>query len=294
MIILHLSNTLSPTNKSESRSFLGPCSVYGRFVGNFAHKAGSLQTLLQKSTLENFTLNEEQTQAFRDLIDNFLSPPALALPRLRLKYSVDMDTSAYGLGCSLHQTTLEGECRTIVYLSRSLISAEWNYSAPEREGLALVWALKTLRFYLLSQPFIVHTDHASLRWLLTIQEPSGHLMRWKLRLSENNFKVMYKRGPLNVHADELSRLQTLAKTTADNWDEIPSFLLSKKFSDHTEINHVVNAALPPKLRQKQNRRDIQLQRDMYAAGYSTCIDVMAPDKLFATLLALSPPIPCLN
>lgn len=39
--------------------------------------------------------------------------------------------------------------------------------------------------------FYVHTDHAALHWLLTINEPSVRLMRWRLRLTEYDFEVQY-------------------------------------------------------------------------------------------------------
>lgn len=268
-----LREALPPTNKSELRSFLGLCNVYRRFVENFAHKAGCLHTLLQKHSPEQFSLNNEQLGAFRNLIDVILSPPALSLPQLNLPYSVDTDASAYGLGCSLHQTSPTGARNTIGYWSRSLVPAERNYSAPERECLAVVWALKTLRPYLLYETFIVHTDHAALRWLLTIQEPSGRLMRWRLRLAEYNFQVHYKKGPSNVHADALSRLRTTAETTTDDWDEIPSFSL--------EGNLPSPDTFPPKKRFLCDQS--QFAHCDNIASADLILDASIHDELFAAL-----------
>lgn len=62
-------NALSPTNKSESRSFLGLCSVYCRFVGSFVHKSGFLYRFLHKPNPKTFFLSKEKIQAFRPLID---------------------------------------------------------------------------------------------------------------------------------------------------------------------------------------------------------------------------------
>lgn len=90
-----------------------------------------------------------------------------------------------------------------------------------------MWAFETFRTYLLYENFIVHTDHACLRWLLTIQELSGRLMQRRRRLAEYNFQVMYTKGPCNVQAYALSRLCTLAETATDGLDEIPYFLLSE-------------------------------------------------------------------
>lgn len=92
---------------------------------------------------------------------------------------------------------------------------------------------------------------------------------------------MYKKGPCNVHTDTLSPLPMSAETTTDDCDEIPSLVLSEKFSEHTEINQVANTVMQPKLRYKHPRRDIQPQRDDNAICNSTCLDDMAPDELLA-------------
>ena len=89
----------------------------------------------------------------------------------------------------------------------------------------MVWALTTLRPYLQCESFIAYSDQASLRWLLKIANPSGRLMRWRLRLSEFDFTVQYKRGLCNTQADALPRLATLGETKSDIDDEIPCFMI---------------------------------------------------------------------
>ncbi len=219
-----LKEALPPTSKTELRSFLGLCNVYRRFIKDFTKTAHPLNQLLKKNSPDKFQLDEEQVESFRQLVDAVCSPPVLALPVSGLPYSVDCDASAYQIGCALFQTHPNGERKPIGYWSRSLIPAEKNYSASERECLAVLWALKTLRPYLMYERFMVYTDHAALRWLLSIQEPSGRLMRWRLRLAEFDFEVAYKKGTINTQADALSRLRTLAETITDDSDEIPSFL----------------------------------------------------------------------
>lgn len=100
----------------------------------------------------------------------------LALPIQYIPYSVDCDESAYQIGCVLFQTHPDVEREPIDFWSPSLNATEKNYSASEREYLAVVWSLKTLRPYLLNEKFIVHIDHAELQWLLTMSDPSGRLI----------------------------------------------------------------------------------------------------------------------
>ena len=164
-----------------------------------------------------------------------IAPPVLALPREGLPYEVDTDASEYQVGAALFQVHPSGERKPIGFWSRSLLPAEKNYSTPEKECLAVVWALQTLRSYLQGEKFTVHSDQASLRWLLTIAETSERLMRWRLRLSEFDFQILYKKGNLNTQADALSRLTTLIETTSDLDEDIPCFLIDGEYDEGYEV-----------------------------------------------------------
>ena len=235
--VASLKNAKPPTNKTQLRSFLGLCNVYRRFIKDFTGLAHSLNKLLKKGTPDTFEFDDEQRKSFDSLIDKVCYPPVLALPRANLPYSLDCDASDYGIGCALFQTHPDGERKPIGFWSRSLLPAEENYSASERECLAVVWALKTLRPYLMYEKFTVYTDHAALHWLLTITDPSGRLIRWRLRLAEYDFEVKYKKGKANTQADALSRLNTLSETIAhDDSDDIPAFLLEDELNVELKLN----------------------------------------------------------
>ncbi len=276
-----------PADKSSLRSFLGLCNVYRRFIKDFSTTAGPLNALLRKNSPDQFVLNEEQTASFRSLIDSILSPDTLALPKPNLQYSVDTDASSYGLGCTLFQTQEDGERRPIGFWSRSLNEHERNYSTTERECLAVIWALKTLRPYLMFEKFTVHTDHGSLRWLFNITEPSGRLMRWRLLLSEFDFEIKYKKGNLNCQADALSRLRTLAETIPEDHDTIPSFLATESEESETDLT---TDRLPANLLFKQTTKTLSNE-------HFTCpetsdllyLDDVEVDAVLATL-----PVPTRN
>lgn len=198
-----------PTKKSELRSLVGLANVYRRFIDEFNNIAAPLNSLLKKGQPDSFgDLNELQTSAFDTLVHKVITPPILAFPIPGLPYSIDTDASVYKVGCALFQQHHNGERKPIGYWSRSLNQAENNYSTTERECLALVWGIQTLRPYLEYKWFTVYTDHAAFRWLLTIADPSGRLTRWRLRLSEFDFVVVYKTGKINTQAEAMSRLTT--------------------------------------------------------------------------------------
>ena len=224
-----------PRNQTELRSFLGLCNVYRRFVPNYSRIAAPLTELLKKDkpvTLEPF--GEAESPAFQALIDAVCSPQVLALPRVGLKYSVDTDASNGQIGAALFQTHEDGERKPIGFWSRTLHAAERNYGVPEKEWLAVVWALTTLRPYLQGEKFTVHTDQSSLRWLMEITDPSGRLMRWRLRLSEFDFVVKYKKGLLNMQADALSRLPTDGVTQVEFDEEIPCYTVDEQIGEADE------------------------------------------------------------
>lgn len=58
--------------------------------------------------------------------------------------------------------------------------------------------------------FIVYTYHAALHFLLISTDPSGRLIRLRLRLAEFAFEIKYKTGKANTQAYELLRLNTMS------------------------------------------------------------------------------------
>ena len=96
-----------------------------------------------------------QLHAFEELKLRMISPPIISLPRYGRPYMIDTDASAYPLGCTLLQEH-EGatDWRPVGYWSYSLNYSVRNYSATERECLAVVWDGRTL------QPYVeVHEVH---------------------------------------------------------------------------------------------------------------------------------------
>ena len=109
------------------------------------------------------------------------------------------DASATGIGAVLEQGG-----RVVGYASRTLSSAEKNYSVIQRECLAIIFALKQFRHYLLGCKFSLLTDHAPLQWLSS-QKMEGLLARWALAFQEYDFTIVHRKGSENQNADALSR-----------------------------------------------------------------------------------------
>lgn len=191
-----------PTSVKAVRRFLGMASWYRKFIPQFSRIAAPLTLLLQKH--QKFLWGNEQTEAFNELKEALTSAPVLACPDFQVPFSLQTDASNTGLGAVLTQLQ-EGHERVIAYASRTLSAAEKNYSTVELECLCVVWAIRKLKGYLEGYHFTVISDQRSLRWLHSVPNPSGRLMRWTLELQQYDFTIEYRKGALNRVADALSR-----------------------------------------------------------------------------------------
>ena len=190
----------TPHSISDVRQFLGLASYYRRYIPHFAHIAAPLHALTQKNATFNWT--EGCQQSFMTLKSKLVQPPLLKYPQFHSSASqflVYTDASDFGLGAVLEQDN-----HVIAYASRTLTKSERNYSVIQKECLAIVYATKQFRHYLLGRQFQLHTDHAPLQWL-SAQRMEGLLCRWALSLQEYSFTIVYRKGITNANADSLSR-----------------------------------------------------------------------------------------
>ena len=211
----------TPTNVSSLLSFLGLASYYRRYIRGFADIAAPLHRLTSKGVA--FQWDTTCQSAFEQLKVELTKTPVLAFPdfsQTAAAFHLQTDASAVGI-----RAVLEQDGHVIAYASRVLSSSERNYSVIQRECLAVVYALKQFRHYLLGRHFIVLTDHAPLLWL-SAQKMEGMLARWALAMQEYSFAMQYRKGKDNGNADALSRRSqpdspgTVSTVSATNREDI--------------------------------------------------------------------------
>lgn len=112
--------------------------------------------------------------------------------------------------------------------------AELCYSAPKQECLDIVCSLKAPAPYLFYKTFNILKDHTALLRLLIVQQPSGCLVWWRPYFVQRNFKAMYKKVLRDGHAGVYSGIFTMAKTVADDWNEITFLLAEDNFLELTD------------------------------------------------------------
>lgn len=106
--------------------------------------------------------------------------------------------------------------RVFAFASRTRTRAERGYSVSERECLAVVFVIEKFRPFIEGVPFTAITDHSALLWLHKLKDPVGKLAWWSVKLQQYDFKIVHRRGKLNVVPDALSRGHLPEVSAADN------------------------------------------------------------------------------
>jgi hypothetical protein len=202
-----------PKTKKDVRSFLGTVGYYRKFIPNFSAIALPLTDLTKKGASNIVEWTPECDKAFQSLKARLTSGPVLQLPDVSQPFTLRTDASDRGLGAVLLQKKDE-MLHPVAFASRKLSSAESNYSAIEKECLAVVWATQKFQPFLYGQTFVLETDHQPLKYLQTARVMNSRLMRWSLLLQAYSFNVHVIPGRCNVGADYLSRVCVDDRTDA--------------------------------------------------------------------------------
>ena len=202
-----IKNYSRPRNPKEVSSFLGLASYYRKFIPNFATISRPLDALRRTS---DFNWSRESEKAFQDLKAALISDRLLLYPRFDRPFIITCDASSKALGGVVAQLVERNQERPISYCSRALKGAELNYSALDREALAIKFTLERHKYILIGHPVVVKTDHMPLTQLFKQPNLGARQARWLNQISEYDVReVQYIKGKKNYVADALSRSITI-------------------------------------------------------------------------------------
>ncbi|CAM8890097.1 unnamed protein product [Rhodiola kirilowii] len=234
-----------PSTVRDIQSFLGHAGFYRRFIKDFSKKALPLSTLLQKEVPFEFT--NACKEAFDDLKKALTSTPIIQTPDWGKPFEIMCDASDFAVGAVLGQK-IDKKAGVIYYASRTLDSAQRNYSTTEKELLAVVFALEKFRSYLLGAKVIVYSDHAAIRYLMKKKEAKPRLIRWILLLQEFDVEIRDKKGIENTVADHLSRIVREEEEghITESFTDEHLYAVSTKVPWYASIvNYLVGGTFPP-------------------------------------------------
>ena len=163
-----------------------------------------MTALTQKNT--PFVWDDSCESSFIALKKHLTSSPTLAYPSSHPAdlFILDTDASNFGIGAVLSQVQ-DGDTKVISYASKSLSASQRNYCTTYRELLAVVVFVKYFKHYLLGRPFLIRTDHSSLRWLHNFRDAEGLVGRWLATLANYDYHIEYREASAHGNADAMSR-----------------------------------------------------------------------------------------
>ncbi|CAM8911119.1 unnamed protein product [Rhodiola kirilowii] len=196
----------TPTTIGHVRSFHGLASFYKRFVKDFSTVAAPLTSVIKKNV--EFKWGPAQEEAFNKLKDSLTHAPILVLPNFEKTFEIECDASGTGIGAVLTQGG-----KLVAYFSEKLSGASsLNYPIYDKELYALVRSLETWQHYLLSEEFVIHTDHEMLKHLRGQTALKKRHAKWLEFVETFPYVIKYKKGKENIVAYALSRRHALIST----------------------------------------------------------------------------------
>ncbi|KFM71017.1 Transposon Ty3-I Gag-Pol polyprotein, partial [Stegodyphus mimosarum] len=211
-----------PKTAKKLSSFLGLCSYYRSFIKDFANIVEPLLVLKRKKS--KFTWTAEANTAFEKLKEALINAPVLKFPEGDENLEIAADASDYAIGAVLMQ-----KGHPLAFFSKTLNATQRNYTATERETLAVLMAVQKFRVHFGKAPVTVFSDHAAVGRLYSGKNLTPRLIRWALKLQEYNLIIKYKPGKENNVADALSRIKL-----DDEGNELKCTVLTSKIIDSRE------------------------------------------------------------
>ncbi|KAK6741907.1 hypothetical protein RB195_009651 [Necator americanus] len=121
-------------------------NYYGSFVAEMRQLRAPLDALLKKNV--PFKWNEECEAAFNRAKEVLASDLLLTHFDASLDIIVAADASDHGIGAVVLHRMPDGTEKAIWHASRILTAAERNYGQIEKEGLALIFAVRKFHGYI--------------------------------------------------------------------------------------------------------------------------------------------------
>ena len=188
---------------TELRSILGMFGYYQMFIPKYSETVlpltDALKGLEKKKAPIVWT---ERMEAAVKALANELKDAVLTIPVDGDEYKLETDSSDY-MVAGILSVKRKGNWLPIEFTSKKLTGPQLHWPTREREAFAIIHSLQKFDAFLRSRPFIVHTDHQSLKWMK--EATTGKIARWASRLAEYDMQILWKKGKDIAHVDFFSR-----------------------------------------------------------------------------------------
>jgi O-acetyl-ADP-ribose deacetylase (regulator of RNase III) len=205
-IIESIQNYKTPKTKKQLKSFMGVASFVRRYVERFSEIVHPLQKLLKQS--EKFSWKKEQSDAFEALKSAIINAPTLMNYHPNRPLYLFTDACGKGLAGVIKQPISDdndAELVPIAFCSRKVSPSEGKLSTYQLELLAILYSLRSFRYFLTGRSFYLKTDNKAIVYLRQSKNINGKLARWLSELETYDFIISHVSGKNNNEADSLSR-----------------------------------------------------------------------------------------
>ena len=215
--IAAVANYPVPRNAKEAQRFVCLASYFRRFIPHFSIIAKPLYDLARKNA--RFEFSDAHYEAFKNLKNHLISKPILAVYSPTAETELHCDASITGFGAMLMQKQSDSIFRPVSFFSQRTTPAEAKYHSFELECLAVVYALKRYKIYLMGLKFKIITDCDSFRLTLNKQEINPRISRWAMLLQNFDYEVQHRPGTRMSHVDALSRCHAVLVVESNTFEQ---------------------------------------------------------------------------
>lgn len=238
-----------PDSVKKTQRFLGMINYYHRFVPNLAEILAPMYDSLtnfqkvSKSKKEIFTFPENCLNSFTAAKNALAEATLLVHPKENAKFGITTDASNFSVGGVLEQFS-DNQWKPLAFFSKKLSASEKNYSAFDRELLAIYLAIKHFRYFIEGRDFTIFTDQKPLiDSLLSKSEKTPRQSRHLDFISQFTSDIQHIKGSENVVADTLSRIDENCSISNVTLDLKTLAILQK---EDPELQSLLEAKVRPK------------------------------------------------
>lgn len=211
-----------PKIVADVRSFLGLIRYYRKFLASFGELSAPLVELTKKES--KWAWDATHRQSVNALKEGLTTAPTLMIPDTcpGNSFVIHIDASSYAVGAVLLQDQGRG-LQPCAYYSKKLDPAQRNYSAGDKDMLAMKLALFEYKIYVEGLPTVMCTDHRNNVDLLTrpvdkvASQRVARVIEFMQQFSPN-LTLAYIKGEDNM-ADAPSRRPDLMNENDEGDDE---------------------------------------------------------------------------
>lgn len=204
-----------PKTAKGLRRFLGMINFYRRFLPNASEEQAPLHQMLAGPSVKGSTTlawTPQQLDTFERCKSSLSRMTLLSHPVRNVPLALVCDASNTAIGAVIQQR-IEEDWQPLAFFSKKMNKAQTQYSAYDRELLAIYESVKHFRHMLEGRHFTIYTDHKPLTFAFQKKDRTctprqfNHLDL----ISQFSTDIRHISGLKNVTADALTRIEAINK-----------------------------------------------------------------------------------